>query len=138
MKQTKKWIRGALLMAALSACQSGAPTGEAKDDPAGNQDIVEALAQLPEVEVLQYSADGVPQFIRGELGKIDSAQSFGLVADDSSLRSALPPILKVFRLENKDLVLRKVNTDELGARHYRYAQKFNGLDVVGGYLVVHV
>ncbi len=135
----KKWIRGALLVAAMAGCQSGAPTGEAKDDSGANQDIVEALAELPEAEVLQYSADGaVPQFVVGELGKIDPTQETGLVLDDRALRAALPPILKVFRLEAKDLVLRKVNTDEVGGRHYRYAQKFNGLDVVGGDLVVHV
>jgi Zn-dependent metalloprotease len=137
MTQKKKWIRGALLMAALGACQSGAPTGEPKDDPEGTQDIADALAELPEAEVLQYSDDGMPQFVVGTLGQIDASQE-SLVADDASLRSALPPILKVFRLEPKDLVLRKINTDENGARHYRYVQKHNGMDVVGGDLVVHV
>jgi vibriolysin len=135
----KKWIHGALLVAAVAGCQSGAPTGEAKDDQGSNQDIVEALADLPDAEVLQYSADGaVPQFVVGELGKIDASQEAGLVVDDRALRAALPPILKLFRLENKDLVLRRVSTDEVGGRHYRYVQKFNGMDVVGGDLVVHV
>jgi vibriolysin len=133
----KHWVRGALLLAALSACQSGAPTGEQKDDPTGNQDIAEALQELPEAQVLQYSQDGVPQLVVGELGKIDPAQD-SLIAGDSSLRPALPPILKLFRLESKDVTLRKVNTDENGNRFYRYSQTFNGLPVIGGDLVVHV
>ena len=137
MKQ-KTWIRGALLVAALGGCQSGTDYGSTKDDPDGTQDIVDALAALPEATVLQYSADGIPQFVVGDLGRTDAAQPAGLVADDSALRSALPPLLKAFRLENKDLVLRSVSTDDLGARHFRYNQKFNGLDVVGGDLAIHV
>jgi hypothetical protein len=102
----KKWIRGALLLTAIAGCQSGAPTGDIKDDVGSNPDIVEALADLPDAEVLQYSADGaVPQFVVGELGKIDPGQSAGLALDDHALRAALPPILKLFRLENKDLLL---------------------------------
>ena len=135
---TKKVFRGALLAAAIAACDSGAPTGEPKDDPTGNSDIVEALSQLPDATVLLYSADGVPQYIVGELGKIDPTQTDALIASDGRLRPALAPILKVFRLTNDDLVLRKVSTDEDGGRHFRYNQKFNGLEVVGGDLVVHV
>jgi vibriolysin len=121
----------------MAACNSG-PDLNTKDDPGGTQDIADALAQLPEAQVLQYSADGIPQFIVGDLGRVGDAQESSLVAGDSSLRTAMEPLLKAFRLENKDLVLRKVNTDELGARHFRYNQKFNGLDVVGADLVVHV
>ncbi|HWO17605.1 MAG TPA: M4 family metallopeptidase [Kofleriaceae bacterium] len=130
-------MRGALLVAAMAACQSSGPN-EPKDDLNANPDIVEAMAAMPEARVLQTSDDGVPQFIVGELGKIDASQEAGLLANDSSLRAALPPILKAFRLENKDLLLRKISTDEVGGRHYRYAQVFNGLPVVGAELVVHV
>ncbi|HWU89857.1 MAG TPA: M4 family metallopeptidase, partial [Kofleriaceae bacterium] len=140
MKQrlfAKNFICGALLAAAVSACASGTD-GEAKDDPTGNSDIVEALSALPEATVLMYSADGVPQYIVGELGKIDPTQTDALVAADGRLRPALTPILKAFRLRNDHLVLRKVNTDDDGGRHFRYAQKFNGVDVIGGDLVVHV
>ncbi|HWO24397.1 MAG TPA: pre-peptidase C-terminal domain-containing protein [Kofleriaceae bacterium] len=145
----KKWVRGALLVAAIAGCQSP-PADDLEDRPRGAtgatgatesqdaQDITNALAQLPEAEVLQYSADGVPQFVVGELGKIAAEPAAGLTASDASLRAALPAILKVFRLENKDLQLRKVNVDEVGGRHYRYDQVFGGLPVVGADLVVHV
>jgi vibriolysin len=135
----KAWARGALLVAAVAGCQSS-PTDDFKDRPPGNQDITSALAQLPEAQVLQYSADGVPQFIVGELGRIAPApaQDARLTTGDAALRAALPPILKAFRLTNEDLLLRKVTVDEVGGRHYRYTQRFNGLDVVGGDLVIHV
>jgi vibriolysin len=136
--QKQKWVRGALLGAVLAACQSDAPLDEPQGVSEGTQDIAEALARLPEANVLQSSADGVPQFIVGDLGRIDPTHEAGLARDDRALRAALPPILKAFRLEDKDLVLRKINTDEVGGRHYRYAQTFNGHDVVGGDLVVHV
>ena len=133
----KTWLRGALLAAALVGC--GDPTDQTKNDTGNShEDIQEALAKLPEAQVLQTSTDGIPQFVVGELGRIDMAQDVGLIASDASLRSALPPILKLFRLQTEDLVLRKINTDEVGGRHYRYKQVFDGLDVVGGDLVVHV
>jgi vibriolysin len=125
-------------MAAIAACDSGTPDGQPKDDPNGNQDIVEALNALPDATVLLYNDDGTPQFIAGELGKIDATQMDALIANDARLRPALTPILKAFRLTNDDLVLRKINTDDNGARSFRYTQKVNGMDVVGGDFVVHV
>jgi vibriolysin len=141
----KNWILSALLATVVAGCQSTEP----KDDPAGNQDIEAALAALPEASVLLASDDGVPQYVVGELGKIDPAHDVGLGAADTAgaadaadadraLRPALPPILKAFRLSAEELVLRKISTDESGARHFRYDQKLHGLDVVGGDLVVHV
>jgi len=126
-----------LVVAVMVGCQSLAIDGP-KGEPQGSQDIIESLAQLPDVQVLQYSADGVPQFIVGNLGRVDVIHEAGLLASDASLRAAMEPILKVFRLEGKDLVLRKVNIDEVGWHHYRYYQQFKGMDVVGGDLVVHV
>jgi vibriolysin len=132
----KQWILNALLAAAVTGCQSAEPA----DGPAENQDIEAALAALPEASVLLASDDGVPQYVVGELGKINPAHEVGpgLAGDDRALRPALPPILKALRLSSEDLALRKVNTDESGARHFRYDQKRDGLDVVGADLVVHV
>ncbi|HWO17608.1 MAG TPA: M4 family metallopeptidase [Kofleriaceae bacterium] len=121
----------------MAACQPGG-LDETKGDPEGTEDVAEALAALPEARVLQTAADGVPQFIVGELGRVEAPHQDALTGSDASLRAALPPILKAFRLENEDLTLRKVNVDELGGRHYRYDQVFGGLRVVGGDLVVHV
>jgi vibriolysin len=84
------------------------------------------------------SSDGVAQIVRGDLGRVEAAHQDALAGSDASLRDAMAPALKAFRLENKDLKLRKVNVDEVGNRHYRYDQTFNGLPVIGGDLVVHV
>jgi vibriolysin len=51
----------------------------------------------------------------------------------TSLRSALA----VRHLTPADLKLRKTTQDGGGRRHHRYRQTFNGLDVIGGDLVVH-
>ena len=131
---SKTWIRGALLATAVAGCQLEEP----RDDPAGNGDIAAALAALPEATVLLHAEDGVPQFVVGELGKIDPAHEAGPIAGDRALRAALPPILAAFRLSSEDLVLRKAHIDERGARHFRYDQQLDGLDVIGGDLVVHV
>ncbi|HEU5055637.1 MAG TPA: M4 family metallopeptidase [Kofleriaceae bacterium] len=100
----------------------------------GQDDIATALAALPEAEVLQSTADGVPMYIRGELGKVGDAQ----MDDDTSLRPNLAPVLATMRLHTDDMEFRKLNVDENGARHFRYRQRFNGLEVIGGDLAVHV
>ena len=117
----RPWIRGALLAATLAACQAG--DLPEKDGPQGSEDVALALAALPEAEVLMASADGVAQIVRGDLGRVEAAHQDALAGSDASLREALPPILKAFRLENKDLELRKVNVDEVGGRHYRYDRR---------------
>ena len=133
---TNKWIRGALLVAALTGCQADAINNGAPKDE-GAADIADALSQLPEATVQQYSVDGLPQFIVGDLGRVDMSQQ-SLVASDAPVRAAIAPLLKAFRLEDKDLVLRRVSTDEMGSKHYRYAQKRDGIDVVGADLIIHV
>ena len=130
----KQWSRSLLMVIAAAGCQSGEP----EEDPAADPDVSEALSALPDARVLTYASDGVPEFVVGELGKISAAHEVSDLGGDASLRSALGPVLKVFRLTNDDLVLRKINIDEQGARHYRYAQRHQGLDVIGGDLVVHV
>src|SRR5215203_5444357 len=109
---TRVLIRGVLFAAAIAACDSST---EPKTDGPDNTDVQEALNALPEATVLLYTPDGVPQYIVGELGKIEATSPSGLAKDDAGLRVALPPILKAFRLQSPDMVLRKVNTDAQGA-----------------------
>ncbi len=100
-------------------------------------DIAAALAALPEAKVVQFTDDGVPMFIVGEM-----AQVGGLPADPiavaAALRPWLAPVIAPFRLDPDDLVFRRVRVDELGGRHVRYTQTFAGLEVVGADLIVHV
>ena len=121
---------GLLLSAVALAC--GPTVSEPPKEDA--DDIATALAALPEAEVMQSTADGVPMYIRGELGKVGDAQT----DDDASLRPNLAPVLAPMRLHTDDMEFRKLNVDETGARHFRYRQRFNGLEVIGGDLAVHV
>jgi vibriolysin len=121
---------GLLLSSIALACgpSVGEPPKEQEDD------IATALAALPEAEVMQSTADGVPMYIRGELGKVGDAQT----DDDAMIRPQLAPVLATMRLHTDDMRFRRVSTDETGARHYRYQQQFNGLEVIGGDLAIHV
>ncbi len=131
----------ATLLFAIAACQGGDPagSGDPKDDPSGTpSDVQTALDGLPDTTVLMATEDGLPTYIVGELAKVGAMQTDDAAAADAMLRTALPPILKVFRLTTPELALRKMNVDENGHRHFRYAQMHNGLPVIGGDLVVHV
>ncbi|MBC7978713.1 MAG: hypothetical protein H7138_27320, partial [Myxococcales bacterium] len=137
-----------LAAAALSACGPTLPdapddespprdTSDTKEDGIP-KDVAFALAQLPDAQVLSYTTDGLPTFIVGELAKVGSMQTDNALAAAEALAPALPSVLAPFRLRTNDLVLRKLNIDENGGRHFRYNQKLNGLDVIGADLVVHV
>jgi vibriolysin len=99
---------------------------------------VRATTALPEAEILSANVDGIPTFIRGDLGRVGDVQSDDLATAEAQLRPALVSVVAPFRLAAGDLRLRKINTDENGYRHFRYNQVSNGLDVIGGDLVVHV
>jgi vibriolysin len=142
MRRLHHPVLGSLLAAAaLSACGPTPPDahgdGDAKDDGIPS-DVAYALGQLPDAHVLSYTADGLPTFIVGEMAKVGAMQSDDAATAQAALAPSLPPILAPFRLRTSDLVLRKMNVDEDGGRHFRYSQTFNGLDVVGGDLVIHV
>jgi vibriolysin len=121
----------------LAGCEATVD-GWTKEDPGGNDDVHQALAALPNAEVLEWTPDGLPTYVVGEMMKVGSMQSDDPIASDNALRPLIAPVLAPFRLHTGDLVLRKMNVDEQGDRHFRYAQSFNGLPVIGGDLVVHV
>ncbi len=124
-----------LLGFTIAGCTQGAPGGgESKD----GSDIDDAVAGLPDATVIEARADGMPTYVVGEMAKLGAMQIDDLQQADARLRTALPPILKVFRLTNDDLVVRSMHADEDGGRHFRYDQVHDGLPVIGGELVVHV
>jgi len=101
-------------------------------------DIADALAALPDAQVLMHAPDGMPTYVIGELAKVGDMQIDDAIAADNVLRPQLGPVLKVFRLTTNDLALRKMNVDDEGHRHFRYVQKKDGVEIVGADLVVHV
>ncbi|MBJ6762617.1 M4 family metallopeptidase [Myxococcaceae bacterium JPH2] len=118
----------------LAACGDEAP--RAKPGTSG-EDIRSALGALGGAKVLGTQVEGViPDTIRGELAHVERGRA-GLSAEQS-LAPALAAVAPVFRLSPKDLVFRKASTDAQGNEHLRYQQTKNGLEVVGGNLLVHV
>lgn len=122
----------------LAGCEASVSGWEKEDDTGAPDDVQEALGELPEARVLEWTPDGLPQYIVGEMVKVGAMQSDDAIAMDNALRPALPPILATMRLTNADLALRHMTVDDEGDRHFRYTQTFNGLPVIGNDLVVHV
>ncbi|HEY5933110.1 MAG TPA: M4 family metallopeptidase [Kofleriaceae bacterium] len=130
---------GALIFAAsLIGCSQSADVGGTKDDDDGiPQDVEDAVNDLgPDAEVIARHADGMPMFIVGELSRIGEMQGDD-AQNEALLAPALPRLLAPFRLKPTDLVLRRINIDENGARHFRYSHVHQGLPVIGSDLIVH-
>ncbi|WP_223641901.1 M4 family metallopeptidase [Corallococcus sp. EGB] len=131
-----KTIGAAWLGVALTACGTQGSTGEetqAPEQEKSGEDIQSALNALGGAQVLGVHADGIPDSIRGELGRVERTLN-----TLQSSRQAVAGVAAAFRLNPDDLVLRKSSTDEQGNQHLRFTQTKNGLEVVGGELVVHV
>lgn len=101
-------------------------------------DIAAAVVALPEAEVVATTDDGVPTFIRGDMGRVGETQDDDRAAADALIRPQLGAVVAPFRLSETNLVLAKLHTDDQGYRHFRYRQVQDGLDVIGGDLIVHV
>jgi Zn-dependent metalloprotease len=121
----------ALLALFLASCQ----TGEIYDHTGPNidEDVAIALSALPRVEVTA-AENGVPTFIRGDLGFVSTQRQI----TEADLAPAMDMLAPVFRLESGNLRLLRATEDGLGLKHARYAQTKNGLEVIGGELLVHV
>jgi MYXO-CTERM domain-containing protein len=120
------------VMLVLSSC--AAPGA---DDSAARVDHAAAVRALARVASIAYAHDGLPYMIRGELGR--AAQPIDDVTDAArSLAHALEPLAATFGVRAADLVVTRVQHDDLGMTHVRYEQRKDGLPVVGGDFVVHV
>lgn len=126
------------LVAALAAgmvLAAGASAAVPANAPA---DVAGALQALPSVDVVQATPDGLPSFLRGHLGQAPLIDPADLAGTQLAMRPALAPVLASMRLRPAELRLRRINVDSMGHRHLRYVQTHQGMDVVGGDLVVHV
>src|SRR5512139_1918753 len=138
-RMTSRLRKSLLIALSVAGCSPNAPSGsDPKSDPETMDDVADALAALPEAQVLMTAPDGMPTYVIGELAKVGDMQSDDAIAADGVLRSHLAPVLKVFRLTTTDLALRKMNVDDEGHRHFRYVQTKDGAEIVGADLVVHV
>lgn len=101
-------------------------------------DVASALTTLPRAQILSRGADGIPTFLTGDLGHVGGISARDRVAAAASLAGSVGPALATLRLTPADLTLRKLTTDSGGNVHAHYSQRHDGLDVIGGDLVIHV
>jgi len=132
-----KWAKGRLAAALVAAFAlvAGASAAVPGNTPA---DVASALNALPVVDVVHAARDGVPTFLRGDLGQAPRLNAADLAGTQAAMRPVLAPVLAALRLRAAELRLRKINVDANGHQHLRYDQTHHGLDVIGGDLVVHV
>src|SRR5690349_12172010 len=117
---SRSWFRRLVVCgfaASLLACATETPIQSLPPD------VARAIAVLPRAEVLESADDGVPTFLRGELGHVGPTVPQESAALEVALRPVLVPALEAFRLKVGDLALRKVNADINGNRHLRYQQR---------------
>ena len=131
------WVKGRLI-AGLASGLLLATTAMAAVPGNTPDDIARALGALSSVEVVQAAPDGMPTFLRGDLGQVPKFNATSLAATESTMRQVLAPVLAAMRLRPAALQLRKVNVDPMGNQHLRYNLTHRGLPVVGGDMVVHV
>lgn len=91
-----------------------------------------------EATVLRSTADGIPLEMAGELAKVAPLGTRGNAELEAAMRPVMGALAAPFKLDAASLSLRKARRDERGAHHLRYAQQHEGLEVIGGDLVVHV
>jgi vibriolysin len=130
--------RRGTLIAALAGALLLMGMAQAAETRVAPADVRSALGALAQVDVIQAADDGVPSFLRGDLGRAPALDANDLPQVQRSMARVLAPALATLRLKPADLRLRKVNTAPNGTRHLRYHQTHQGLDVIGGDLVVHI
>ncbi|RKI19858.1 peptidase M4 [Corallococcus sp. AB030] len=132
----------ALLAFPLVACGVGDADVNTQKDQQKPDEVAEvqnALSVIPGAQIVGTNADGTPHTIQGRLGQADRPLTGFAAADvHTAIAGSLPSIASLFRLNANDLQVRRINVDEQGTSHIRYAQTLNGLPVVGEELVVHV
>ena len=119
-------IRGnwlSLVGLTLLACAPAACTGNSEGDSSAQAPGV-SVDTLPNAQVVDVEAStGLPTLVTGDLG--------------AAAKGSLTAIARVFHADASELSLKNELTDAQGALHARYTQFKNGLEVLGGEIVVH-
>lgn len=94
------------------------------------------------VEQLELAQNATPYFVRGALGRVDSAQLAAAAKDapgaQAALAAVLPSITETLGIPGAELRAVSTERDDLGMTHVRMLQHKNGLRVIGGDVVVHL
>ena len=97
-----------------------------------------AGSKVPSPTIVSIAQAGNTIFLGGELGHVAALPMDDREAVERRMAEVLAPALESFHLTPDSLKLRKVNSDADGAHHLRYDRTLDGLEVIGGDLVVHV
>jgi vibriolysin len=100
------------------------------------EDVDDALTALPRVESVETGAGDIPYFVKGDLGR--SGKVSDLASASAQLASTVAQIAPVFRLRAAELAPVSLQKDAFGTTHVKYMQTRDGLEVVGGDLIVHL
>ncbi|MBU8898850.1 M4 family metallopeptidase [Corallococcus sp. M34] len=139
-----KTFGAAWLGVSLAACGAADQTGggnetqvpQAPSQEKAGQDIQSTLEALGGAQVLGVHPDGIPDTIRGELGRVE--RTLSVLSVGQAAAPVVSMVAPAFRLRAQDMVFRKSHTDAQGNQHLRYQQTKDGLEVIGGDLIVHV
>ena len=126
------------LLFTSAVCAGGQAPQERVPKPDPLSDVTAALAALPDALVLDSSPDGLPRHIVGDLARVDVDRMNDAATAEPALRAVLARVVAPLRISPSDLRLRGVRRDGRGGTHFRFRLVADGLDVIGGDLVVHV
>jgi len=137
----RRYAASALSLAAagcltIAGCQGEEEPSE-PTDPRSSIDIQNTLDALPDAQVVDVDEMGIPTFVVGNLGRL-APGDMASAKTQASIAEALSSLAPLFRIAPDDLALRKVSTDAEGDQHLRFAQLRNGLEILGGEVIVHV
>ncbi len=126
----------ALLLASACGGNLESRLWQAVGDGGLAEDVRGAIEALPRAEVVGTRPDGVPGFVRGDLGAVPGR--IDEMSGPESLAAVVATLAPVFRLSSSELRLTHVSQDALGYSHARYQQVEQGLAVIGSELMLHI
>ncbi len=130
MKRVLGMVLVVVLFAGLAMAQ--ARQHEGRSPMAGiSEDQREAMGRFPDVQSMSVDEKGVPNFVAGRLGYLDSI-------DKQGARGYFEQISPALRMTGREELKHvRTTTDRLGQVHMRFQQYLNGLPVVGAELLLH-
>ncbi|MBN8465422.1 M4 family metallopeptidase [Corallococcus exiguus] len=122
------------LLVGLSACQGT----EEHEKRTGAEPDASLGVTISELQVVGADEGHVPTFANGNFGQLQlGGKERTEEAEVSALRPSLLAVSKVFHADPTELAFQRAVTDGLGDRHFVYAQRKHGREVLGAALVLH-
>ncbi|WP_375758991.1 M4 family metallopeptidase [Corallococcus exercitus] len=122
------------LLMGLSACQG---TEEHEQHNGAEPDAALGVT-ISGLQVVGADRSQVPTFANGNFGRLQlGGKERTEEAEVSALRPSLLAVSKVFRADPAELAFQRAVTDGIGDRHFVYAQRKNGREVLGAAIVLH-